>query len=102
MWITRDGVHGYRVWFIKPVIKPVLRAVAKIATTDVFCHKGILPVEPPHPVSLNYFDEPENGRMIEDILVKLDGGELEAGECIKVNIKEVTLKNKERSNYESR
>tara|TARA_R100001530_G_scaffold60886_1_gene43967 strand:- start:219 stop:491 length:273 start_codon:yes stop_codon:yes gene_type:complete len=89
MWITRDGVHGYRVWFIKPVIKPVLRDVVKIATTDVFCHQGILPVEPPHPVSLNYFDEPENGRMIEDIFVKLGGGELGAGECINVNLKEV-------------
>ena len=83
MWITRDGVHGYRLWFIKPVI-----AVAKIATTDVFCHQGILPVEPPHPVSLNYFDEPENGRMIEDIFVK-SGDEMKVGELIKVNIKEV-------------
>ena len=29
-----------------------------------------------------------NERNIEDIFVKLDGGELEAGECIKVNLVE--------------
>ena len=81
MWLTRDKIHGYRLWFIKPVFNE----------RQVYCHQGILSVEPPHPISLDYFDEPNENRVIEDIFIKLDGGEMKIGEMIKVNLVEDDL-----------
>ena len=88
MWLSLDDTHGYRLWFKKP----------KLDFNDKFCHSSyptfvdnVYEKEPPHPVSLNYFDEPENGRMIEDIFIKLDGTEMEVSTCVKVNLVEDDL-----------
>ena len=74
MWLTRDN-HGYRLWLFEPKIKKYKTEKG----IDVFLAN--LRHRRDYSMSLNE-------RNIEDIFVKLDGGELEAGECLKVNLVE--------------
>ena len=63
MWLTRDN-HGYRLWLVQPDFG-----------NDMALDLSM----------------PLNHRNIEDIFVKLDGGELEIGESIRVNLVEDDL-----------